>query len=263
MLKSAGVGMCASAALFGYGDLGTDWLTVEWHDLSLKNWDADGFRVAVVSDIHANSDREARVAAEACKIAVAEKPDIIVLPGDFVNFSDPITLQHLKVALGPLRNASCPVLGTLGNHDYWTRNPETVMSTVRRWGVNLLRNESIDLNGVTVFGIDDAIAGLHRPDVIRSGEHAKSLLTLFHEPDFVSEVPRFVSLQISGHSHGGQVCLPGGISLHTPRGARKYIAGFFEDSPVPLYVTRGVGTVGPRIRLFCRPEVSILTLRGA
>ena len=91
---------------------------------------------------------------------------------------------------------------------------------------------------------------------------SKSLLALFHEPDFVSEVPKHVSLQVSGHSHGGQICLPGGYAVHTPFGAKKYKSGYYPDARVPLYVTRGVGTTGPDYRLFCRPEVTILTLRG-
>ncbi len=90
-----------------------------------------------------------------------------------------------------------------------------------------------------------------------------SLLVLFHEPDYVKITPTNVSLQLSGHSHGGQICLPGGRPLHTPYGANTYYAGYYANAPVPLFVTRGVGTIGPKLRLFCPPEVTILTLRTA
>ncbi len=263
VLRAAGYGLFASAATFAYADIGADRLVVETRTLDVPTWDANDFRVAVVSDLHANSHREASVAAEACRLAIEASPDVIVLPGDFVNFSGPVTLQHLRDALSPLREATCPVIATLGNHDYWARSPRHVIDTIKEFDLHLLRNQAFDMNGVTIFGVDDAIAGLHRPDAIRAGAHSKSMLALLHEPDFVDDMPTFVSLQISGHSHGGQICLPGGLSMHTPFGARKYIAGFYPDAPVPLYVSRGVGTVGPRLRLFCRPEVSVLTVRSA
>jgi predicted MPP superfamily phosphohydrolase len=67
------------------------------------------------------------------------------------------------------------------------------------------------------------------------------------------------SLVVSGHSHGGQVCLPFGIALYTPYGARKYIAGYYAEARTPLFVSRGVG-VNRGIRYNCPPEVNILTL---
>jgi predicted MPP superfamily phosphohydrolase len=121
----------------------------------------------------------------------------------------------------------------------------------------------VEVNGVTIAGIDDAIANRQRYDFLTGGNHSKSLVALFHEPDFVDEVPKHISLQLSGHSHGGQICLPGGFSVHSPFGARKYVAGFYPNARVPLYVTRGIGTTGPDLRTFCRPEVSILTLESA
>jgi predicted MPP superfamily phosphohydrolase len=126
-----------------------------------------------------------------------------------------------------------------------------------------LRNGSFEVDGVTVAGIDDAIAGRNNPEFLQPGRHSKSLLTLLHEPDVVEDTPDHVSLQISGHSHGGQICLPTGVALHTPKGAKKYISGFYPDAKVPLYVTRGVGTQGLDWRLFCLPEVSLLTINAA
>jgi predicted MPP superfamily phosphohydrolase len=247
----------------GYAEVGTRWLELSEQELRLPLWDANEFRVAVLADVHVNSPEETRFACSAARLAMEQKPDAILIPGDYVNFSEAPWLGYVKTFLNEFREAKCPVVGTLGNHDYWTKQPHRIIECFRGSPVRLLRNEVVEVDGVSIAGIDDALANLHRPDVISDAPRSKSLITLLHEPDFVDEVPGHVSLQVSGHSHGGQICLPFGVSLHTPRGARRYIDGFYPDAHVPLFVTRGVGTTGPRYRLFCRPQVAVLTLREA
>lgn len=263
VLQVLGAGAATSIIPVGVADCSSSWLEVVYQNLLLSNWDASGFRMVVLSDLHVNTGRQTDLAAMACTLAVDENPDMIAIPGDFVNFSDPGRLQNIRAALHPLREAKCPVFATLGNHDYWTRRPQAVIETIRAMGIRVLRNEAVECNGVSVGGVDDAIANLHRPEFLGVGNLSRSLIALFHEPDFVTDIPSNVSLMVSGHSHGGQICLPGGIALHTPRGARNYIAGFYPEARVPLYVSRGVGTVGPQMRLFCRPEVTVLTLNPA
>lgn len=257
-----GAGAATAVVPIATADVTANWLEVNETTLELPKWDANGFRVALVSDLHVNSDRQAKLAKRAFEIAVESKPDLIAIPGDFVNFSDSTRLAFIRSALEPLKEARCPIVATMGNHDFGTAHPHIVIECVRRLGVTVLRNELVDVDGVSIVGIDDALWKLHRPRVIDSMTTSKSLLALFHEPDFVSEMPGVVSLQVSGHSHGGQVCLPGGIALHTPLGARRYISGFYPEARAPLFVTKGVGTVGPNLRFFCRPEVAILTVNG-
>ena len=255
-------GAITSVAPLSFGSFSTSWLSVERQELVLPKWDADGFRVAVLADLHTNSPDEVAHTTNALRLALAEKPDLIALPGDFVNWGDAKHLAYVRQSLEPLHDAKCPVVATLGNHDYDCRNISGIVEAVKSSSAILLRNQSIDVRGVTVAGVDDGIAKRHRPGFMADASMSKSLLALFHEPDFVEQVPTSVSLQLSGHSHGGQICLPGGRPLHTPKGAWNYFAGYYPDAKVPLYVTRGIGTVGPRLRIFCRPEVSILTLRS-
>ena len=262
-LKWMSAGAMTSLVPISVGGLSTSWISLESHELRLPKWDADGFRVAVLADLHTNTPEEVACAIAAIRLALDQKPDLIAIPGDFVNISEPKHLGFVRTSLEPLHDAKCPVIATLGNHDYCCRNLSGIVKTVRGSSAILLQNKAIDIGGVTVAGIDDALAGKHRTEFLADGSFSKSLLVLLHEPDFVEVMPTDVSLQLSGHSHGGQICLPGGTPLHTPKGAWTYFAGYYPDAKVPLYVTRGVGTVGPRIRLFCRPEVSILTLRGA
>lgn len=263
VLRALGAGMVAGSLGAWSLDAYVDALTIERHELRLPRWDADGFRVAVLADLHMNNARQLARAQKACRMASAEKPDLIVVVGDFINFTRADMAQSFAEALSPLGEAGCPVLGVLGNHDYWSRFPERVIEAISASPVRLLRNELVDVDGVQVAGIDDAIVNRYRLDFFPEQSSARSLIALLHEPDFADEMPRHVSLQLSGHSHGGQVCLPGGVPIKPPPFGEKYVAGFFESTPAPLYVTRGVGTTGPDFRLFCRPEVSVLTLRSA
>lgn len=246
-----------------YADYSAQSLVLERRELQLPRWDAEGYKVAVISDIHVNFVKAMERAKQAVRMAIAEKPDILVVTGDFVNVSRQYALDHIKWSFEDLADVDFPCVAVMGNHDYWAEQPRKIIQAIQSTPLRLLRNETFEHEGVTIAGIDDAIAKRNRYDFFPENHFSKSLITLLHEPDFVKGSPDYVSLQISGHSHGGQMCLPLGISMHTPFGAKKYISGFYPDAPVPLYVTRGVGTIGMDLRLFCRPEVSLLTLRGA
>lgn len=254
-------GGVASLAPFGWASVETGQPVIERKELSLPQWDADGFRVALLADLHANSPVEVAHAQNAIRLAIAEKPDVIALAGDFINFGGSQFLEYMRQSLEPVREAGCPVFASLGNHDYSCLNVEGVAEVIQHSGATLLVNECRDVQGVSIYGFDDAIAGNNEPEKFREGNYSRSLLALLHEPDYVDSIPFDVSLQLSGHSHGGQICFPDGTPIHLPQMANNYSKGFYPDARVPLYVTRGIGTVGPRLRLFCPPEISILSLR--
>ena len=263
VIRCFGAGALASAVPVSMADYSSSWIEIVRTEIALPNWDAKGFRLVVLSDLHVNSARQTALAVKACNIALRENGDAIAIPGDFVNFSDPTRLRNIRIALAPLRNATCPIIATMGNHDYATNRPQAVIETIAKTNVRMLRNEAFEHDGVTFGGLDDALARRHHPEFLRADGLSKSLISLLHEPDFVSEMPGHVSLQVSGHSHGGQICLPGGTPLLSNYGAKTYYAGYYPDARVPLYVTRGVGTTGMQVRVFCRPEVTVLTLNGA
>ncbi len=262
VLRALAAGLLTGSAMPTYARVSAYRLTLEERTLTLPNWAADGFRLALISDLHVNNRSELERAQEAARMAMAAKPDVILLGGDYVDHKSQQILANIPPLLHEFYDSPCPVYAIMGNHDYWSTVPQLVIAAFNGTRVRMLRNETAEVDGVTIAGIDDAIERRNKYDFFPSGTVSKSLLALFHEPDFVDEMPKNVSLQLSGHSHGGQVCLPFGASLYTPYGARKYVAGFYESSRVPLYVSRGVGTVGPDYRLFCAPEVTVLTLRG-
>lgn len=263
LLRWFGSGAALALGGFAFGEADSNSIEVVRKELLLPKWDADGFKVAAIADIHVVTPHAVARAQQAFEMAVAERPDVIVVLGDFVDKSPTYALHYIEKALDPLHQAKCPVVAVMGNHDYWAAHPAKVIAAVRAGPLKLLRNEWVDVGGVGIMGLDDAIANLHRPEKLLDEGLPRSMLCLLHEPDFVDQIPRQASLQLSGHSHGGQICLPMGIALHTPRGALRYISGYYPDARVPLYVTRGVGTIGPDLRMFCRPEVTVLTLRSA
>ncbi len=262
-MKTLGIGALTGAVSASYMGDDANWLELKRRELKLPKWDAEGFKVALVADLHTNSQSQMVRARKAIAMAVKEKPDLLVIAGDFINYTSPTILDFITQTIEPLNDAKCPCLAVLGNHDYFCPRPDLIMDRLKRSPVKLLRNEIFDYQGISVAGVDDATEGLQDYSFFPEGSVSKSCLVVLHEPDYVTHMPAHGSLQISGHTHGGQVCLPFGYAMHCPRGGRKYIAGWFPHTQIPLYVTRGVGTVGVDVRLFCRPEVSILTLRSA
>jgi uncharacterized protein len=263
VLRSFVAGAVAGVAGSAYADRSAYYPILERRELHLPRWDADGFRIAVLGDTHANQPLQMDRARRAARMAMAEKPDVIVMVGDFVDTSRFYALDHIRWAFEDLADATCPCLAVLGNHDYWVEHPERVIAAIDETPLTLLRNETFDVGGVSIAGVDDALNNRHDLTFFPPDKVSKSTIALLHEPDFVDEMPEHVSLQISGHSHGGQLCLPFGVPLHLPRGARRYYRGFYPDAPAPLYVTRGIGTIGVDWRTFAAPEVSLLTLRSA
>lgn len=257
-MKSLAWGGASAVGTFAYGDLSSRDVQIVRRELSLPNWDADGFRIAVLADPHLDTEEATKRAQTAVFEVIAHKPDAIVWVGDFLTSAAPDNLRNTRETLALMDEAHCPSFGILGNHDYWAGYFPLVLRALTGSKMKLLRNETVEVEGVKIVGVDDALMKKHRPDLVKGD---RNLIALLHEPDFVKDLRAGPSLLIGGHSHGGQVCLPGGIAVHTPKGARKFVSGFYPNEPIPVYVSRGIGTTGPNWRLFCPPEATILTLR--
>lgn len=227
-----------------------------------------GVRVAQVSDLHLYAGVHA-AAAHALSVIDRARPDLIVLTGDQW---DRVPGAHAFPAWLRQLPAGVPVLAVLGNHEFSTGFSASQAERVHRaGGAQLLVNESttVSVHGerLAVVGLDDYRYG--RADVTRALHAAPPgvpQLWLQHEPEQMDATrwPREVhaALVLGGHTHGGQVRLPGAPAL-TPRGSGRYLAGWY-DSPVGrYYVSRGVGTSGLRLRMWCAAEVPVFTLRAA
>lgn len=198
-------------------------------------------------------------------LLMAEEPDLLLLGGDYVSES-PRYLPEAASALGHYAEAS--PLGTFavfGNHDYSNDAPRMEHLLAAR-GIRVLRNEAArvptPLADLWIAGIDDAVLSV--PDVagtlgqVPAGAHT---VALWHEPDGADEVaPYGPLLQLSGHSHGGQVRLPLLGHVAAPPGGRRYVSGLNDARGMPVYTSHGVGAYRPPLRYRCAPEVTLVSL---
>ena len=141
---------------------------------------------------------------------------------------------------------------------------------LRQANVNVLANEHVNWRhggqALYLAGVDDVWCGKNDLDRAVNGIPANAVVVaLVHEPDYADIVARDsrILLQLSGHSHGGQVRIPFVGALYFPTWGKKYTAGQYQIADLALYVNRGIGMVGWPIRVACRPEITLFTLQPA
>lgn len=234
--------------------------------LQLPNLPAalDGLRIGQISDLHLGMRFAAENARWAAERISAEQPDLLVLTGDFVSFAHAI--PELPEVLAPLRARPAP-LGTYavpGNHDYWEGVP-AIRRALEPLGVTFLINAHRRLRygaaDLVVAGVDDMWDGTADVGAALHGvpDEAFTLL-LSHCPDLADEAASHgVSLQLSGHTHGGHLWLPLLGSFCLPRHGWRYPIGHHRVGSLHVYVSRGIG--GIPLRLGCPPEATLFTLR--
>jgi predicted MPP superfamily phosphohydrolase len=221
-------------------------------------------RVGFASDTHIGPVIRATDVERAMRLLARAEPDLLLLGGDYICESPRYESEAAEV-LGVF--ASLPRLGTfavLGNHDY-SNDAERLCLSFSRHGIRVLRNECTTIcdgsSTLAIVGIDDAILG--RPDLNRAFANAPDralTIALWHEPDWASlTADRGVVVQLSGHSHGGQIRLPGVGHIAAPAGGQKFVSGLNTADGIAVYTSRGVGVYRPPIRVRCRPEVTLLT----
>lgn len=270
VLKRAGAtlagSLLAGAGLYGYGTrLETEWLKVVKIRIPIRKLPAplEGFRIVLLSDFHLYPHTTIAFIREVVETSNSLRPDLVVLTGDYV-LRRADSIFELAPVLANL-NARHGVFSVLGNHDHW-KGVEVVRQGLAEHGLPLLENQGLTLvhSGASFYlaGVDDGWSG--RPDlpaVLASCPGDLPVVLLAHEPDLADRFCRDerISLQLSGHSHGGQVRLPGLGSPFLPPYGRKYDRGLYRVNQSWLYTNVGVGVTVP-IRLNCRPELTEITL---
>jgi uncharacterized protein len=227
-----------------------------------------GLRIAMISDIHSGpymskADLDPYVAR-----LNALKPDVILLPGDFVQSRneevEPVCESFRKL------EARYGVYGTTGNHDYFD-DADVISNELEHAGVRMLRNEhafiEVKNSRLALIGLDDVRRGypfesLFRQAVVGLDARIPNIV-LCHKPYYLEEASSYgTGLMVSGHTHGGQIVLARIFgTVVTPAALISgYVEGLYKLDATQLYVTRGIGTVGLPIRINCPPEITVLTL---
>jgi len=232
-----------------------------------------GTKLAQISDIHMggwmNPERLQRVA----DAVLAQQPDILLLTGDYLighifNANAEQSLQSLVHILSPLAT-SIPSFAILGNHDYWT-NAAAVREMLRLSNIRDLTNTvfTFSRGGESLYlcGVDDIWEGDVRIDqVLEQLPERGAAILMAHEPDYADTSARTArfDLQVSGHSHGGQVVIPFYGAPILPYLGQKYPSGLYRVGDMLQYTNRGIGMLDPPVRVNCPPEITIFTLETA
>lgn len=222
-------------------------------------------RIAFASDFHAGATTAERVLASACAQLEALKPDVLLLGGDFVSVrADDI---HALAPLLAQVHAPLGKFGVFGNHDLRANRP-LIAEAMAAAGVRMLVNEVVRLpaphDDVSIVGFDDPIRAAPRGDLLDGIDGARILL--MHAPDgLLAAGDRHFDIAMCGHTHGGQIVLPGGVMPYLPHGSltREFPVGEYHlepDQRRTLLVSRGVGCSTVPVRFGCASEVHEITV---
>lgn len=274
------LGLAGALTIGGLATYGT---IVEPNEISLEQLtirinslppEFDGFRIALISDLHfAPFTGKTEIAAAVTEINKL-KADLVAVVGDFVTEAPfrglRASASYAEPCAAVLSNLSSQfgTTAVLGNHDHVT-NAKMVGGALRAQNIRVLQNENFPIeragHRLWIAGIDDALEGA--ADIARSLNGIPSgelTIVLVHEPDVADTVSGHqVALQLSGHSHGGQVRMPGIGPLYLPPLGRKYPAGLYRVGTTHLYTNRGIGVIGVPVRFDCPPEVTLIELKVA
>jgi predicted MPP superfamily phosphohydrolase len=238
-----------------------------------QSW--DGFRIAQISDLHYDSYFSVVPIRKAVDLVNRLQPDLVLVTGDFIT-SPFLGHRRLQIqaakAIEPCAQlvaqmrAPFGVHACLGNHDAGS-DPAHITAVLQSHGISVLQNRSIPLERdgkrLWLSGLEDVLGGKYDLKLTLKGvPQDEPVVLMVHEPDFARYVKN-VDLQLSGHSHGGQIRFPLIGAPCLPVMGRAYPRGLRRLGPLTLYTNVGIGTIWVPMRLNCPPEVTLITLRAA
>ena len=258
-----------TATVLGWGVVrGRHAFDLEEVVVKVPNWPKalEGYTIAQVSDVHVGAFVKERELDEGFELVRRAKPDLVVATGDLVDADAPYVLELVKRMLTV--GARDGAFGILGNHDHYA-GPDDVFDIASRAGLRILNNEALVIReGFALVGLDD-FNGRARLSPRFSGPDLRQAtatidrelprILLAHQPKFFDEAAGQVALQLSGHTHGGQIN-PG---FRPADLVFKYVAGRYERNGSTLWVNRGFGTAGPPTRVGAPPEVTKIVIVSA
>lgn len=228
---------------------------------------APSLRLAFAADFHAGPTTHGSQIDRAFDAIAATGPDLILLGGDFVGHR-PRDVDRVARRVAAL-NAPLGIFGVLGNHDNHT-DPALVARALSNAGVRMLMNEAVRLpapfESTQLIGLDDHASGEPDATHIPASDHLSTILIVHQPSGLLDATPHRIDLALAGHTHGGQIVLPGGHAPILPSGAfsRRYLAGeYLLPDGGTLVVSRGVGTSTIPLRWNAPADLLVITLSGS
>jgi predicted MPP superfamily phosphohydrolase len=262
LTRTATVAAAAMAGRAGAQVTGVDHFEVVYQRAVLAGLRAP-LRAAWLTDLHHGQHVRSASVRAWVDATLAASPDLILLGGDLVDQNAGADAVADLIAELARLDAPLSVLAVMGNHDHGRfGNVQPFVGLLQAAGIEVLLNRGVSPRAdLHVAGLDDLRNGW--PDLRAAlREHGPAAATLFlsHNPDVLPEVPIDVGLTLSGHTHGGQVVLPGVGALYTSsRFGDRFRAGWVEG-PARGYVSRGLGVSSIPVRINCPAELTILDL---
>ncbi|QKY68899.1 metallophosphoesterase [Lentibacillus sp. CBA3610] len=226
------------------------------------------FKILQFSDTHIGHHYSLEQLSDLIDTINEQNPDLILFTGDLVDEPHTYHWDNNLIQILQKLQSDYGKYWIYGNHDHGGYGTDIVQNVMEKAGFNLLQNEhveiEIDNQQIVLAGIDDVMLG--RPDLestLTNADPDLYTLLLAHEPDYADNTVHFpVDVQLSGHSHGGQVRLPFIGHLYTPLYAQNYVQGKheFQNGKLTLYVNQGIGTTRLPYRFLCQPEIHVYTL---
>jgi predicted MPP superfamily phosphohydrolase len=243
---------------------------LEHVEVTITNLDPifDDYRIVNISDIHLGQWISPKHLEGVVNLINDQKPDAIAITGDFVSYILEDVVKDLESALKRLKPKEISI-AVLGNHDHWM-GAERIREILKKCNIIDVSNDVYTLKRgkaqLHIAGVDSVMLNKHRLDLVieKLPEYGPAIL-LAHEPDFAdvsSSTGRF-SLQISGHSHGGQFIIPGLDTLVRGPHFIKYPHGKYKVGEMVQYTSRGLGTNIFWFRINCDPEITIFKLKSS
>lgn len=228
----------------------------------------NGLKIVHFSDMHYGTGYdEARLERLVDKIN-SYKPDIVVFTGDLVDKNYSLSDDDINLLVKYLAEIDSTLgkYAVVGDHDFYNENYENIMYDS---SFKVLKNNYDTVyykenTPIVIYGIDNISYGDPRVDILdKDGiSNIKYKIILLHEPDYVEQFVNDydVSLVLAGHSHGGQVNIPGLKSLLLPDGAKNYYEEYYKINNVDIYISNGVGSSVYDFRLFSAPSINVYRL---
>ena len=236
------------------------------YDLVLDGGEGEEIKAVVLGDFHLGPYNDEYLIKNVVSRVNKIKPDLILLVGDYISYN-----TDAVAGFAPFFDLLTPPLGiyaVTGNHDY-EGDVDEVIAALESYNISFLRNEGVTLKigdeEIFIAGVDDYWYGnMDVTNALIRALPGQKVIFLAHNPDVIKYVPETLrfDVMVSGHTHGGQIRLPfvGSVVQPPTDLPREYSRGLLKWADRNLFITSGLGQIGPRARLFNPPEISVLNI---
>lgn len=230
----------------------TQWLKIERVDVPIPT----KLKILQISDWHVERNRISLTKLRT--LIDGERPDILCLTGDFLDFASSFIL--LVPFLKLIQSTEVPAYAVLGNHDYRLKNPDSLKSLLEEYGITILENQSMTVRGINLVGIDDFRTNHHDEDAaFQSVNRDKPIIIMTHDPTITMFMQRKFDYLFAGHLHGKQFNVPFIFKFMDmgPLAASGVYQGTHRCPKGLFYISKGAGQSGFNFRFLVRSEVTI------